>query len=100
MQALKALVIILGVLILVAAAVLAVTIYNRATEGLAEAGDAEPGFGNKELALPPGAALEDVTASGKHLVLRLRMADGNPRIVVIDLATGAPVGELDLQTAP
>lgn len=100
MQALKALVIALGVLILVAAGVIAVTIYKRATNGIEDAGAGAAGFGNKELALPAGAVLEDMTASGKHLVLRLRLADGSPRIMVIDLATGEPLGELDFAVQP
>lgn len=100
MQALKALVIILGILILVAAGVVGVTIYKRATKGLEGTGAGPAGFGKKELALPAGAVLEDMTASGKHLVLRLRLADGSPRILVIDLATGEPLGELDLRVQP
>jgi len=99
MQALKALVIVLGVLILAAAAVVAVTIYNRATEGLEGAGSAA-GFGVKQMPLPAGAELEDMTASGERLVLRVRMADGSRRIMVVDLATGAPLGELDFTPAP
>ena len=100
MQALKALVIVLGVLILAAAGVVAVTIYKRATNGLGAAGGTSAGFGSKKLELPAGATLEDTTASGEHLVLRLRLADGSSRMVVIDLATGEPTGELDLVPAP
>lgn len=100
MQALKALVIFLGILVLVAAGVVAVTIYKRATKGLEEAAQTPAGFGKKELPLPPGAALEDMTASGKHLILRLRMENGAPRILVIDLATGEPLGELDFGAGP
>ena len=85
MQALKALVIILGVLILAASAVVAVTIYNRATDGLE---GTAAGFGIKTMDLPPGAEIVEMTAAQGQIVLRLRLADGSPRILVVDLETG------------
>ena len=96
MQALKALVIFLGILVLAAAAVIAVTIYKRATNGLE--GNAK-GFGTKQIALPAGAELEDSTAAGDRLILQIRMGDGSRRIMIVDLATGEPLGELEFVPA-
>ncbi len=105
MQALKALVIVLGVLILLGAGVVAVTIYKRTTGNLAESPSA-PGntvnfaFGTKRIAIPPGAHIDDVMSVRGRLVVRLRLADGSPRLLVLDLDTGAVLGELDFVPAP
>ena len=96
MQALKALVIVLGVFILAAAAVVAVTIYKRATSGLESHSG---GFGTKQVTLPAGAELEGTAAAGDRLILRIRMTDGSRRIMIVDLATGEPQGEIELVPA-
>ena len=103
MQALKALVIVLGVLILLSAGVVAVTIYKRTAGNLAGSPPA-PGntvaFGTKQIAIPPGAHIDDVMSAPGRLVVRLRLADGSPRLLVLDLDTGAVLGELDFVPAP
>lgn len=111
MQALKALVIFMGVLIVAGTTVVFVTIYQRLTadsgEGEAAAG-AEPGvlapahlpaFGAKNIALPPGSEVEDMAAADGRLVLRLRLGDGGRRILVLDLGDGAVLGTIDLEPA-
>ena len=104
MQALKALVIFLGVLILIAAGVVGVTIYKRATGKIEAAVGAAPkakqSFGKQTVALPPGARLEDASASAGRLILRLRLADGTPRLLLYDLETGAALGEVDFAPGP
>jgi hypothetical protein len=102
MQALKSLVIALGVLILIGAGVVAVTLYKRVAVNSAAspAASAGPGFGTQKIEIPEGAHLDEVIASGDRLILRLRLADGSPRILVVDLITGAPLGELDFAPAP
>ncbi len=104
MQALKSLVIALGVLILIGAGVVAVTLYKRVAVNSAASPapveSAGPGFGTKMIEIPEGAHLDEVIASEDRLILRLRLADGSPRILVVDLITGAPLGELDFAPAP
>ncbi|HLF58704.1 MAG TPA: hypothetical protein VI732_03655 [Alphaproteobacteria bacterium] len=104
MQGLKALVIFLGVLILIAAGVVAVTIYKRATGKIeatqSAAPSSRPAFGKQNIALPEGAHLDDFAASGDRLILKLRLADGSPRILVFDLDSGAELGEFDFAPAP
>lgn len=105
MQALKALVIGLGILILVAAGVIAVTIYKRATHGFVAAaptaadGSAGRNFGTKEIAIPNGAHVEDVLAARDRLFVRLRLADGTTHLLVLDPDSGEPLGELDFVPA-
>lgn len=109
MQALKALVIGMGILILVAMAVLAVTIYKRATapgdERAMEAGQrtgiaSDLAFGTVDLPIPEGAQVEEMNAVDDRLTLRLRLNDGSARIMVVDLTSGALLGTLLLQPTP
>ncbi len=112
MQALKALVIGLGILILVAMAVLAVTIYKRATApgGETAMGDGSRAggasglslgtFGSVDLPVPAGAQVEEVDSGDGRLTLRLRLDDGSTHIMVVDLSSGALLGTLVLQPTP
>ncbi len=106
MQALKALVIVLGVMIVAGIAVIGVTIYHRATNLVNSPvpGSTEPavrtgfgpgfgpGFGRVALDLPPGSRVVEMTAEGDRLILRLRLADGGWQILILDMATGKRLG--------
>lgn len=106
MQALKALVIVMGVLIVVAAGAIAVTIYKRSVHGLAASAPATENtevhgaFGTKTIAIPAGAHVDDMATAQDRLVVRLRLADGSARILVFDLGSGGALGELDFTPAP
>lgn len=116
MQALKALVIGMGILILVAMGVVAVTIYQRFStrldaeeaaagaeaEGAPEtAAPARPRmFGTRELGLPSGARIESMVAEGDRLFLHLRLRDGRYQVLVVDVTDGSRLGTLNLEPAP
>jgi len=104
MRALKALVIFLGILILIGAGIVGITIYKRASGKIEVALESAPAakqtFGNRTVALPQGAHLDDVAAADGRLILRLRLADGTPRLLILDLETGAELGRLDFAPAP
>ena len=97
MQALKALVIVLGVMIVAGIAVIGVTIYHRATNLVNSPvpGSTEPGFGRVALDLPAGSRVVEMTAEGDRLILRLRLADGGWRILILDMATGKRLGTFE-----
>lgn len=111
MQALKALVIVLGVMIVAGIAVIGVTIYHRATNLVNSPvpGSTEPavrtgfgpgfgpGFGRVALDLPPGSRVVEMTAEGDRLILRLRLADGGWQILILDMATGKRLGTFELR---
>ena len=99
MQALKALVIVLGVMIVAGIAVIGVTIYHRATNLVNSPvpGSTEPGFARVALELPPGSRIVEMTAEGDRLILRLRLADGGWRILILDMATGKRLGTFELR---
>lgn len=52
------------------------------------------------VALPQGAEMVGLHEVGARLVLELRLADGARRLLVIDAATGAEIGTIDLRTGP
>lgn len=114
MQALKALVIVMGVLIVVGTTIVVVTIYNRMqtlgetappaatatvapapTPAEATAGPL-PSFGDVRVALPDGCRVVEMTPAGERLLLRLGSIARCNRILVVDLGTGALLGSVEL----
>ena len=99
MQALKALVIILGILILIAFGFLA---YGVATKfgGSKPTVAAEGAFAENRVALSAGARVVETTFGGGRIILRVVEPDGAEALVLIDAATGVRVGlvHLDRET--
>lgn len=108
MQALKAIVIFLGILILAGTTVVAVTIVKRlggTAETSTESG-AEPravvrpaGFGEASVAIPEGCRVEALDTAGERLVLRLGSGGRCEQILILDMATGSLLGRLTLAPA-
>ena len=103
MKALRALVIVLGIVIVAGVAVIGVTIYHRATNLVnspvpdsTEQGFG-PGFGKVALDLPPGSRIVEMTAEDDRLILRLDLADGGRQILILDMATGKRLGTFELR---
>lgn len=103
-RTLKAVVIILGVLIILCLGIIVVTIVIRASgSGGSDTETASveavlQGVGVNqlpteiEIPLDAGAVLEDYKLIDGHIVFRIKLAGGGTRILVHDLATGAPRG--------
>ncbi len=109
MQALKTLVIVLGVMIVAGIAVIGVTVYHRATNLVnspvppsakpsTEPGFG-PGFGRVALELPAGSRVVEMTAEDDRLILRVDLADGGRQIIILDMATGKRLGTFELRDA-
>lgn len=112
MKALKSLVIGMGILIVAVLGIIAVTLYNRAAETKGGPGDgatnmsgaaikniegtALPAFGTARLGLPAGSAVLGMNAAEGRLLLRARHASGAEWIYIIDLATGATLGKIEV----
>ncbi len=119
MQALKALVVVLGVIIAAGIALLGVTVYQRAVDladeqaptssairasagsvagktGGEEAGTRRD-FGTQALALPKGSRIVEMVAEGDRLILRLRLRDGGLQIVILDMTSGRRLGTVRLK---
>lgn len=105
MQALKVLVILMGILIVIGTAVVVVTIATRFGGG-AEERTARPGaaaaptaFGEANLPMPEGCRLVSLTAAGERLLLRLGSGGDCEQILVLDMGTGSLLGRFRLTPA-
>lgn len=116
MQALKALVIFLGVLIVIGMGVLAYGIMMKFDEWRAREDDAaaptpvveaassvaapaapEVWAGDVKVAVPAGARVAETVVADGRLILRLSLAGGGQRYLIFDLATGRRIGAIELQ---
>ncbi len=102
MQALKALVILMGVLIVAGMGLLAYGLLTRTGER-AGPGDGSPlvEFGTLELALPDGCVVAGSELSGERLVVRFsgQVERGCQQVVVIDLVNGRVLGRVKALSA-
>jgi len=105
MRALKALVIVMTVLLVGGTAALIAGLVWRATHHAAtrQAATAPPPAAARPftaaLDLPAGASVREMRATGERLVLRIALADGGERLVVLDLGSGARLGTIELRAA-
>ena len=99
MRALKILVVVMGVMILAGVATLVVVIAGRLPHG-GSGTPSSPPFAGSPIEQPAGARIETIGVGSDRLVLALVLSDGNRRLVIIDLATGRPLGAIPLRTAP
>lgn len=108
MQAIKALVITMSVLLVAGLALLGYGMYSKARKlsapaepaPLAAAAPPAAGaaFGNVPVTLAPGARIEEMTAVGPRLALRIAEGESQ-RILVLDPATGMVAGAFLLSPA-
>ena len=103
MRALKTLVIGMGGLIVVGIVVLVVTFIDRAgTAGTGTGLHAPQGsatrFAPASVDLPAGAQIVETRIGDGRIVLRLRLADGSGRLVILDAADGRVAGTVELKT--
>jgi len=106
MKALKALVIIMGVLILIGSTVVVVTIFQRLSKPEAETAGAPAetappaaAFGARDLGLPAGSRIQSLQTDGGRIVVHVRLPDGGDRIVVVGLEDAEVLGTIDLSPA-
>jgi len=99
MRALKVLVVVLGVLLVAAFAVVTVTIIGRIGERPMPAAPAAAHllpFGTTSVTLPADALVMEVQGAGDRILLRLELADGTEMLLVLDAATGTELGRIKL----
>ena len=99
MQALKALVIILGILIMIAFGFLAYGVATKFGSSKPTVA-AEGAFAENRVALSAGARVVETTFGDGRIILRVVTPDGAEALVLIDAATGVRVGlvHLDRET--
>ena len=98
--ALKALVIIMGLMILAGLALLVAIIAGRAVHRKPAPSPAPTAFSAAPITLPAGARIATMRVGADRLVLDIALPDGSHQLIVIDLATGRRLGTIPLRTAP
>jgi hypothetical protein len=101
MQALKALVIFMGILIFAGMGLLVYGLMTRVGGDGDDAPDvaAKP-FGLVEHALPAGATVAGISIDKGRAIVDVRTPGGGAELHLFDLATGAPSGTIRLKAAP
>ena len=97
MRALKTLVIGMAVLILAGVVVLIIGIVEKAGAEVAGEPPAEAAGFDAWIALPTGATVEETHLDGDRILVRLKLADGTARLIVVSAATGKQTGTIDLK---
>ena len=90
-KALKLVVIVMSVLIVVCLAIVVVTIYNRANRMVAAPREFEP----ISLGLPAQCEVAELAAAEGRVYLRLAPVEGCPLAIVLDAASGEPIGRIE-----
>ena len=97
MGALKALVVVMGVLLVGGTAALIVAIVDRASHRT-PASPAGRGFDPVAVDLPVGARVLSAEVGGDRILVRVGLADGGEQLILIDARNGALLGTVDLRT--
>jgi hypothetical protein len=96
MRVLKVLVVVMGVMLIGGFAVLVAVVAGRLSRG----GSAPRSFAATAIDIPRDARIEAMTVGTDRLVLELVLSQGGHQLVVVDLATGARLGTIELRAAP
>jgi Family of unknown function (DUF6476) len=99
MRALKILVVVMGVMLIVGFAALVAVIAGRVSRGVAPSPAARV-FAGPAIDIPRGARIEAMTAGSDRVILALVLPEGGRQLLVVDLATGARLGTIDLHPLP
>ncbi|HWE72995.1 MAG TPA: hypothetical protein VG328_07535 [Stellaceae bacterium] len=103
MRALKVLVIVMGVLLAGGIVALGFAVQYRINHPRQTPAAAGPAIGPAGAAnvttldLPQGAKAVGAEASGDRLVIRVELASGGAELIIVNLATGAPIATVTLR---
>lgn len=97
MRALKILVVVMGIMLVIGFAALLVAIAAKVSHRRPQAAAADHPFPTTAVEIPRGARVEAMTTAPDRLILDLVLPDGGREIVLIDLATGARLGTIELR---
>ena len=95
MGALKALVVVMGVLLVGGTAALIVAIVDRASHRTPSSSGR--GFDPVAVDLPVGARVLAAEFAGDRILVRVGLADGGEQLILIDTRNGARLGTVDLR---
>jgi hypothetical protein len=95
-QALKVVVVIMGLMILAGLTLLGAIIAGRTAHRPTAAPAAAQAFSASPVDLPAGARVAAIKVGTDRLVLDIVLPDGNRQLLIIDLATGRQLGTIPL----
>ena len=96
MRALKILVVVMGVMLIGGFALLVAVVVGRLSRG----GNIPRSFAAATIDIPRDARIGAMAAGTDRLVLELVLPEGGRQLVVVDLATGARLGTIELRAPP
>ena len=96
MRSLKILVVAMGITLVGGFALLVTIIAGKLLRG----GNIPRSFPTTTIDIPRGARLGAMTTGTDRMVLELVLPEGGHQLVIVDLATGARLGTIDLRTQP
>lgn len=96
MRALKALVVVMGIMLVGGFGVLVAAIIGRVSHG----GSPRPGFSATLIDIPREARVEAMTTGSDRLVIDLLLPEDRRQLIVIDLITGVRLCTIELRAAP
>lgn len=99
MRALKILVVVMGILLVLGFATLVAVIAGRVSRSGAPPPAARV-FAGPMIDIPRGARIEAITAQSDRLIVALALPEGGRQLLVIDLASGARLGAIELHPLP
>jgi Family of unknown function (DUF6476) len=99
MRGLKILVVVMGVMLVLGFAILLAAIAGRISRGSPSPSTPRQVQADA-IVIPRGARVEAMTAGTDRLIVALELPEGRRQLLIIDLATGARLGAIDLQPAP
>jgi uncharacterized protein DUF6476 len=98
MRGLKILVVVMGVMLIVGFVALLAVIAGRVSRSGSALNAPRP-FATTPIDIPRGARIEAMTAGTDRLILGLALPEGGRQLLVIDMATGALLGTIELRAA-
>jgi Family of unknown function (DUF6476) len=99
MRGLKIIVVLMGIMLIVGAAALIAVIAARVSRS-GSGPTTTRAFVGAPVDIPRGARIEAMTVGADRLILALTLPEGGRQLVILDLATGARVGTVELHATP
>lgn len=99
MRGVMILAIVMGVMLVVGIVVLVAVIIGRVEHPAAPPSAAHP-YAAAPIDIPRGARVAAMKIAANRLILALTLPQGGQEIIVLDLATGARLGTIELRAAP
>ena len=96
MRSLKLLVVAMGIMLIGGFALLVAIVAGKLLRGA----NTPRSFATTAIDIPPGARLGAMTTGTDRLVLELVLPEGEHQLVIVDLATGARLGTIELRARP